>query len=168
MELHHIAARGILIYLVLLGLLRLSGKRTVAEATAFSFVLALIVGDLIDDALWAEVSFGQFLAAAGTLAVVDVVVAWASGRSERVDRLVDGRPAPVLREGRPDRRFLRGERMSEKELACEVRHHGLQKEDWAEVQAAHVEVSGQLSVLRAGWARPVQRRDAAALRKAKA
>jgi uncharacterized membrane protein YcaP (DUF421 family) len=167
MELHHIAIRAIFVYLVLLGLIRLSGKRTVAEATAFSFVLALILGDMVDDALWGEVSAAQFVVASGTLALADVVVSWATGRSERLDKIVDGPPACILDEGRPHRRGMRGERMNEKGLACEIRHHGLEEEDWAEVEAAHVEVSGDVSVLRAAWARPAQRRDAAAVRKAR-
>jgi len=164
MELHHVAVRALFIYLALLGLMRLSGKRTVAEATAFSFVFALIVGDLIDDGLWAEVPMAQFVVATGTLAIIHLLVSWAAWRSEGIDRLVNGLPTAVLAGGRPQRRGLRRERTNEKELACEVRHHGLEREDWPEVEAAHVEVSGEVSVLRFGWARPVQRRDAAALR----
>ena len=57
--------------------------------------------------------------------------------------------------------------MSEKELAAEVRHHGVEMEDWPEVQAAHIEASGAVSLLKAGWARPAQRRDAGAVRKAR-
>jgi uncharacterized membrane protein YcaP (DUF421 family) len=166
MELHHIAIRALFVYLVLLGLIRVSGKRAAAQATPFDFVLALILGDVIDDGLWAEVSAAQFVVAAGTLAIVHLLVSWASWRDERIDRMVNGQPTPVLLDGRPHRRGLRGERMNEKEMACEVRHHGLQEVDWPEVQAAHIETSGALSVLRAAWARPVQRRDADSVRKA--
>ena len=167
MELHHIAIRAVFVYLVLLGLIRASGKRAVAQATPFDFVLALILGDLIDDGLWGEVPAAQFVVAAGALAIVHLLVSWATWRNETIERMVDGQPTPVLLDGRPHRRGLREERMNEKEMACEVRHHGLQEEDWPEVRAAHIEDSGALSLLRADWARPVQRRDAAAVRKAR-
>ena len=167
MELHRVAIRAVFVYLLLLALIRMSGKRTVAEGTTFSFVLALILGDMIDDALWAEVPAAQFVAAAGTLGIVHLLVSWACARSEWIDRVVSGPPTPVLLDGRPHRRGLRGERMSDKELACEVRHHGLEKEHWPQVQGAHIEAGGALSLLKAGWARPAQRRDAAAVRKAR-
>lgn len=167
MDLHHIALRALFVYLLLLGLVRLSGKRTVAEATSFSFVFALILGDLVDDGLWAEVPAAQFVVAAGTLAMVHLLVSWAAARSERLDRWVNGKPTPVLLDGSLDREGLRAERMNEKELAFELRHHGLPPEDWSEAGASHVEVSGEISLLRAGWARPAQRRDADAVRKAR-
>jgi uncharacterized membrane protein YcaP (DUF421 family) len=63
----------------------------------------------------------------------------------------DGEPLP---EG------LRGERMNDSELACEVRHEGIDREHWPEVLAAHVECSGAVSVLRHHWARPAQKKDA--------
>jgi len=42
-------------YVFLLAILRASGKRTIAQGTTLDFVVALVLGDLIDDALWAEV-----------------------------------------------------------------------------------------------------------------
>lgn len=167
MELHRIAIRALFVYLLLLGLIRLSGKRALAQATPFDFVLSLILGDLIDDALWAEVSAAQFVVATGTLALVHLLVSWSTSRREWIDRVVNGQPAPVILDGRPYRRGLRRERMSDRELACEARHHGLEAERWPRVQAAHIEASGALSVLEAAWARPAQRRDAAAVRKAR-
>src|SRR5688500_19666686 len=121
MELHQIAMRAVFVYLLLLVLIRLSGKRTISEGTPFSFVLALVLGDMIDDALWAEVATAQFVAAAGTLAVVHLLVSWGSSRSQWLDKLVSGEPALVLAGGRPRREGLRGEQMSDKALAFEIR-----------------------------------------------
>ena len=46
------------------------------------------------------------------------------------------------------------------DLACEVRHAGIDRGHWPEVRAAHVECSGAVSVLRHDWARPAQKKDA--------
>lgn len=167
MELHRIAIRALFVYLILLGLIRVSGKRTLAQATPFDFVLTLILGDMIDDALWAEVPVARFVVAAGALTVTHLLVAWASSRSERLDRLIDGASTAVMGDGEPLRAGLRSERMSEKDLACEVRHAGIDREDWPEVRAAHVECSGAVSVLRHEWARPAQKKDAEAVRRAR-
>jgi uncharacterized membrane protein YcaP (DUF421 family) len=65
-----LAVRTVLVYLFLLALLRLSGTRSVRQVTPFDFVLVLILGDLVDDALWAEVPLAQFVVAAGTLVLM--------------------------------------------------------------------------------------------------
>ena len=62
-----IAIRALATFGFLLILVRLSGKRTVREGTSFDFVLALVLGDLVDDAVWSEVPMAQFVAAAGAL-----------------------------------------------------------------------------------------------------
>jgi uncharacterized membrane protein YcaP (DUF421 family) len=65
-----IAVRCVLAYVFLLVVLRLAGKQTVRHATTFDFVLALVLGDLIDDALWAEVPVAQFVVATTTLVLL--------------------------------------------------------------------------------------------------
>ena len=164
MDLHHIAIRAVFVYVVLLTLIRLSGKRTISEGTPFSFVLALVLGDMIDDALWAEIATAQFVAAAGTLAVVHLLVSWGASRSAWLDRLVSGAPALVIVDGRPRREGLRGEQMSDKALAFEIRQEGIEEARWAEIAAAYVEASGNMSVVKAPWARTAQRRDKDAVR----
>jgi uncharacterized membrane protein YcaP (DUF421 family) len=73
MDLASIAIRGLATYLFLLALLRLAGKRAVRQGTPFDFVLALILGDLIDDAIWSEVPMSQFVVAAGMLIVLKLL-----------------------------------------------------------------------------------------------
>ena len=67
MEPFAIAARAALSYIVLLALVRITGKHTIRQGTAFDFAVALIIGDLVDDVIWAEVSTAQFLVACSTL-----------------------------------------------------------------------------------------------------
>jgi uncharacterized membrane protein YcaP (DUF421 family) len=165
-ELHRLALQALLVYLILFGLIRASGKRTLAQATSFDFVLTLILGELTGHALYGEVSVARFAAAAVAIVTAHLALSWASSRSERVCRLVDGSATLVVEDGEPVREGLRGERMSEKDLAFEVRHDGIDREDWPEIRAARVECSGAVSVLRHGWARPAMRKDAEAVRRA--
>lgn len=62
-----IIIRVVFAYVVLLVLIRVSGKRTVKQGSPFDFTVALIIGDIIDDLLWAEVPAAQFVVAAGML-----------------------------------------------------------------------------------------------------
>jgi uncharacterized membrane protein YcaP (DUF421 family) len=159
MELHKIALRVLFAYAFLLVLMRLSGKRLVSEAAARDFVLAIILGDMVDDVLWAEVGAAKFVAGTGALAVTALVVAMLAYGSDAAHRLIDGSPVPLLRDGSPVRRGMRTERVNENELASLLRHRGLERERWSEVERASLETEGELSVLRREEARPVQRDD---------
>ena len=83
MDLWKIAVRAIAVYVFLIVSMRLSGTRTVAQATSFDFVLALIFGDMMDDAIWAEVPFSHFIVGTTTLFVAHVVVGTMTNRGDR-------------------------------------------------------------------------------------
>jgi uncharacterized membrane protein YcaP (DUF421 family) len=65
-----IVVRVVFAYVVLLVLVRISGKRLVKQGTPFDFTVALVLGDLIDDLVWAEVNASVFVVAAGMLMFV--------------------------------------------------------------------------------------------------
>jgi uncharacterized membrane protein YcaP (DUF421 family) len=64
-----IVIRVVFGYVIMLALIRLSGKRTVKHSSPFDFTIALIAGDMIDDLLWAEVPAAQFVVAVGVLMI---------------------------------------------------------------------------------------------------
>ena len=115
MDLGRIAVRALFSYLVALALVRLSGKRVVAQATPFDFTIALVLGDLFDDLIWAEVPASQFVVAAGAIFLPAAAVEAASCRSGRFYDLVNGLPAVILREGKSVREEMRSERLSRPE-----------------------------------------------------
>jgi uncharacterized membrane protein YcaP (DUF421 family) len=81
-----IALRCLVAYVFLLVLLRSSGKRTVRQADAFDFVLALTIGDLVDDAIWNEVPIAQFFVAAATLVIVNLFITTVRARHDLATR----------------------------------------------------------------------------------
>src|ERR671925_491750 len=117
MELHKIAVRVVFAYVVLLALMRFTGKRVVSEAGARDFVVALIIGDLIDDLMWGEVGAAKFAAATGSIVLTGLLVALATYASPAAARILEGGPELVLRDGEPVRPGMRTERVSEEELA---------------------------------------------------
>ena len=68
-----IAIRALFAFILLLVLVRTSGKRTVKQGSPFDFAVALILGDLVDDLLWAEVGAAQFVIASGVLVLTHTV-----------------------------------------------------------------------------------------------
>ena len=67
-----IVARVLFAYVVLLVLVRVGGKRLVRHASPFDFALSLILGDMVDDLLWAEVDAAVFVVGAGVLVMIHV------------------------------------------------------------------------------------------------
>ena len=160
MEPERILVRAVFAYVFIVLLMRLSGKRVVAEATTFDFVLAVIVGDMFDDLFWAEVPASQFVVATGTLVLLEIAVSAGGYLSPGFAWLVDGGQGVVVRDGRPVRRGLLRERLNEKSVEALLRQkEGLEREKWSEVERAAVEVDGQPSIIKHGWARRAQRRD---------
>lgn len=155
-----IALRAVIVYVFLLAVLRVSGKRLLAEATGMQFVLAIIVGDLIDDALFASVPLAQFVVAAGTLTFLELLIAVTAFHDMRVWRFMEGEPPILLQNGMPRRGVKRHERINRKELASLLRLRGISAAQWAEIKRARIEEGGILAVIRHEWAKPAQRKDA--------
>ncbi len=165
MELYKIAVRALFAYVVLLALMRASGKRVVSEASARDFVVALIIGDLIDDLLWAEVGAAQFTAATGGVIVAGLMVALATYTSSGLATVLNGKPQLVLGQGVPVRSGMRAERVNEKELAALLRVQGVERARWGDVHRAWLEESGELSISWNEEMRPARRQNGARIRR---
>jgi uncharacterized membrane protein YcaP (DUF421 family) len=160
-----IALRAAVAYLVLLSILRLSGKRSLAQCTPFDLVLSLVVGDLVDDLVWAEVTGARFIVAVVVLAAAHALVGVAVSASDRVAAWVDGEPTLLLRDGRPLADGLRRERVSETELAELLRVQGVDRDRWGDVREARLEVNGVMSILWRPEASPLRHGEPFRLRR---
>ena len=77
-----LVARTAFAFVFIFVLVRVSGQRTVKQGDAASFVVAIIIGDMFDDLIWAEVAASQFVIGVGTLLLVHLLVsenAYSSG-----------------------------------------------------------------------------------------
>ena len=155
-----IAVRALAAYVYLLVTTRASGKRVISQATPFDFVVALIVGDLIDDAIWAEVSMAKFAGAAASIFLCDAIVKISSFHSTRLLHLFNGVPRVMLRDGSEDRRALRREQLSEDDLEHLLRLDGIEREKWGDVHLAVLERDHETSLVLRPGAEPAQRQDA--------
>lgn len=160
MDVGRIAVRALIAYAYLLVKTRASGKRAVSQATPVDLLVSLILGDLIDDFLWAEVSAAKFAVAVATIVLAELVVKLSVYRWPRLLPIVQGSPVAVMREGREDGHALRGEQLNEGDLEHLLRQHGIPRDQWDEVHIAFVETNHQLSVIHRPEAEPAQKEDA--------
>lgn len=137
---------GVLAYLALVVLLRVSGKRTLSKMNAFDLVVTVALGSILATILLSsEVALAEGLTALAVLILMQFVIAWLSVRSERVSRLVKSEPALLAYQGRllPD--ALRRERVVDKEVWAAVRAQDIA--DLAEVEAVVLETDGTFTVV---------------------
>ena len=152
-----VAVRAIVAFLYLCVTTRVSGKRVVNQATPFDFIVALIIGDLIDDALWAEVSMMKFGVAVASIFVCDAIVKLIAFRSLTFFRWVNGTPSIVLRDGVEDEQAMRQEQLNDEDLERLLRLQDVV--NWRDVRLAVLDRDHEISVIRRPGAEPLQKKD---------
>jgi uncharacterized membrane protein YcaP (DUF421 family) len=151
------AIRTVAVYALMLTVIRLLGKREVGNFTAFDLIVALMLGELVDEVIYGDIPFLQGATAVVVLAGLQYATSWMSFASKRADRLLDGVPTVVIRDGQLQAEGMRKERMNKDEVMGLLREREI--EDLREVKIALVEVGGSLSVIRQDWANPLQKSD---------
>jgi uncharacterized membrane protein YcaP (DUF421 family) len=164
MELGRIAVRAAFTFIALLALLRCSGKRSVVQGSSLDFVVALIVGDMIDDGVYGQSPMSHMIVGASSVILAHIVTSLIALSSPRFHDLTEGKSAVLLRDGAPDGAILQQERVSIDELGEHLRHQGLVRKDWKQVSRAILETHGHVSVLLREPFKKLQKRDRPRLR----
>lgn len=156
--------RTIVVYLVIAILVRIAGKRLLAQMNSLDLVVVLLLSNVVQNAI-----IGPDNSLIGGLIGAVVLVLFNAGldrllqASPRLRVLVEGRPADLIVDGRIDRSALRRLGLTEDELDVAIGHLGADHVE--EVDLAKLLPGGQLTVDLAPDARPATRaelRDAVA------
>ena len=142
--------RAVAIYVFLVVVFRLSGKRTLAEVTTFDFVLLLIISEATQQALLGDdFSVTMALLVITTLVGLDIFFSLVQRRFPPVDRLMSGLPLVLVDNGKLLDERMKKVRVDESEILHAARHlHGLERMD--QVKYAVLETSGGISIIPAG------------------
>jgi uncharacterized membrane protein YcaP (DUF421 family) len=140
-------ARAAAVYLVLLLLFRLVGKRTLADTGVFDFVLLLIVSEAIQQALIDDDnSMTNAFLIVSTLLALNVGFSLLKQRSPLVERLVDDLPLVIVADGRPLKDLMTKARVDEMDILQAARQQeGLERLD--QIKYAVLERNGAISVV---------------------
>jgi uncharacterized membrane protein YcaP (DUF421 family) len=138
--------RAVAVYVVVLVLVRLSGKRTVGQFTPFDLLVVVLLGTAVQNSLIGEdTSLLGGLILAATLLALNWSVGKLSARSRRFDRVVEGRPVILVRHGELFRDELARQSVSEHDFAIARRSAGYAT--LAEIELAVLETSGEISFI---------------------
>lgn len=139
--------RGAAIYLVLLLIIRLSGRRTLAQMTAFDFVLILIVAETTQQALLGDdFSLVNSAILILTLFTLDIGLSYVKDYLPALGRVLDGTPTVIVVDGDPLDHPMRKARVSVEEVLHAGREqHGLERMD--QIKYAVLEVGGGINII---------------------
>ena len=139
--------RALAMYLFLLLIFRLSGKRSLAHITAFDFVLLLIIGEATQQALIGEdFSLVTAMLVIVTLSIADIGLSLLKDRYPRIERVIDDMPVVIVDHGRLLHARLAAERVDEKDVLAAARiRHGLERLD--QIKYAVLETGGGISII---------------------
>jgi uncharacterized membrane protein YcaP (DUF421 family) len=135
------------VYLVLLLIFRVIGKRALGEITTFDFVLLLIISESTENSMVVEdASFTTFFTITLTLVVMNLGLAKLKQRSKKLDTLMEGEPLIIVRNGQPFKDRMEQERIDEEDVLEAARKwRGLESID--QIKYAVLEKSGDISVI---------------------
>ncbi|MCL4640060.1 MULTISPECIES: DUF421 domain-containing protein [Olivibacter] len=139
--------RGIAIYLFLLVLFRVLGKRSLAETTTFDFVLLLIIGEATQQALLGEdFSMTNSLILITVLIGLDMILGKFKGRFPRLDKMLEGTPLILIDQGQPLKERMKRAGVEEEDIMEAARlNHGL--EQLNQIKYAVLERNGSISII---------------------
>jgi uncharacterized membrane protein YcaP (DUF421 family) len=142
--------KAIIVYLVLWLIVRLSGRRSLAQMTAFDFILFLFIGGATQRALIGQdYSLINAFIVVVTLVALDVVMSLLETRSPLMAKLLRGTPTLLVDRGTPLRARMLRARVTEAEILEAARHdHGIEQLD--QIKYAVLEASGKISIIPAG------------------
>ena len=139
--------RGAVVYFVLLVLVRLSGKRTVGEFTPFDLVVVVLLSEAVSNSLIGEeTSLTGGLIVAMVLISLNWMIGFLTARSPKLDRIVEGRPVLVARDGEVFEDVLRRQSITIAEFEAEMRASDCAGPE--EIQFAMVEPNGHISIVK--------------------
>jgi uncharacterized membrane protein YcaP (DUF421 family) len=139
--------RGLIVYVFLLVVFRLSGKRTLSEATAFDLVLLLIISETTQQAMVDNdhsMTNGALLIL--TLVGTDIVLSLLKQRLPALDPILDGTAVVLVRDGQILQDRLDRERVDTKDI-LEAARLQLGLENLDQVKLAVLERGGKISVV---------------------
>ncbi|KRW66103.1 hypothetical protein AO741_12755 [Pseudomonas sp. TTU2014-105ASC] len=140
---------GVLAYISLVLLLRLSGRRTLSKMNAFDLVVTVALGSTFATILLnRDVSLAEGVLALALLIGLQYAVTWSSVRAAWIRKLVTGEPALLFYRGGFLGDALRAARVTEDEVRAAVRSQGLAALDG--IEAVVMETDGSFSVITDG------------------
>lgn len=139
--------RAAIVYVFVMVVLRLAGKRQMGELAPFDFVLLLLLSNGVQNAM----NGGDNTITAGLIITVTLVglnsmIAWLAFKNKEIEKVVEGRPEILVHNGYLYSDVLKRNQITHHELNDALRQNDCTNLD--DVRLAVLETNGQISVIK--------------------
>jgi uncharacterized membrane protein YcaP (DUF421 family) len=141
-----VCIRAVLVYLILIGYVRVGKKRFLGEATAFDAILLVILGSIASRGISGTAPLVPSLAGTLVLILTHWVMSYFTESAPTLSYLIKGHDTVLVRNGRIDHKALHQSHMAIDDLEEDLRQQGV--DDVKKVKEARLERSGQVSVIK--------------------
>jgi uncharacterized membrane protein YcaP (DUF421 family) len=139
--------RALAVYLFLMIVFRIAGRRTLTEMTSFDLILLLILSEATQNAMIGNsYSVTNGFLVILTLVGVDIFFSHLKHRSSVLERWFDGVPLVIVADGRPLKDLMEKARVDEDDVMTSARMtHGLERME--QIKYAVLESNGGISII---------------------
>ncbi len=136
--------RGVIVYFVVMVMLRISGKRAVGQFTPFDMVLLILIGNAVQNGMnGGDNSLPGAMILVAVLVGLNYSVAFLSARSRGLQKLVEGVPVLLARNGKVFDDVLKREHISREDFDESLRQ--AENGDLEKLEYAMLETNGKIS-----------------------
>src|SRR5213593_3719286 len=138
--------RSVVVYMFLVVLLRITGKRQVGQLAPFDLVLLLVLSNAVQNSMNAgDNSLVGGLISAATLVGLNFLMGLATYRSKKLEAIIEGRPQVLIHNGKLFEDVMARAKLTHHELNAALRQAGCSCIE--EVHSAILENNGSISVV---------------------
>ena len=150
--------RTILIYLLLIGAMRLSGKRQIGEIQLSELVTTILLSEIASYPLTnSNIPFLYSVVPIVVIISLEIITSFLATKSAAIKSILDDKPSIIIRKGIINQKEMVKMRLSMDDLLCELRLKDIASPD--EVEYAILEQNGRISVFPKDNKKQVTRAD---------
>ena len=137
--------RAIIVFVFLMVLLRITGRRQIGQLAPFDLVLLLVLSNALQNAMnGGDNSITGGIISAVTLVSINWLVGYVAFKNKRLAQVIEGKPEVLIHNGHVYRDVMARERLTQSELDAALRRAGCASV--ADVHFAMLENNGQITV----------------------
>jgi uncharacterized membrane protein YcaP (DUF421 family) len=147
LNLSQMLLRSVIVFFAMLAMLRLAGRRFLAQRNPLDALLAFLLASLLARDINGSAAFGETLGAGFFLAILYRLLTWLAARFHFIGCCIKGEPQIIVENGEVRTAAMKRHNLSEHDLHEDLRLNGA-VDDVKKVKIAFIERNGQISVQR--------------------
>ena len=142
-----ISLRGLFVFIVTIGIIRIGHKRSLSRKTPFDAVLLVILASVLSRAINGSAAFFPTLGGSLVIVAFHRLVGMAACHWHGLGKLIKSEAEVIVRDGQPQRDVMNRNHVSDHDLEEDLRIEG-KTDDLSTIRIARIERSGDISFIK--------------------